>query len=160
MKLKVFQGFYLFMFVTIKPCCKEMCVTWVLSTVWEQAQCFWCSLIGCGGSAGYSFMSRKCGFVVLGFFFPAKWSSALSFAVSCILGCSSCWKVSALLSCWNGTTALCMWGMAALCSTILCKDSTEHCCYRPAAATCIELSRFMWGERSEKEVFKENVALW
>lgn len=34
---------------------------------------------------------------------------------------------------------------------LLCRDSTEHYWYRPAAATGIELSQFLWGERSGKK---------
>lgn len=125
MKLKVFQGFYLFvlLFVTIKPCCTVVKKCVYLSTVWEQAQHLWCSLITCGASAGWSFMSGKCGVI-----FPStKWSSALSFAVSCMLGCSSHWEVNALFQLlkWKPCTVCEEW---LLSEQILCKGSTEHCC--------------------------------
>lgn len=138
---------------------KEMCVPWLLNTVWEQAQHLWCSLIWCGASAGCSSMSRNCGGFCY-FFSPTKWSSALSFAVSCTLGCSSHWRVNALFQLlkWKHCT-LCVRSGCSV-QQLLCRDSTEHYWYRPAAATGIELSQFLWGERSgKKKVFKENVAL-
>lgn len=102
MKLKVFQGFYLLvlLFVTTKPFCAvvKQCVYPSPEYCMTASTAPLVFLVGCAASAGCSFMSRVWGFYGFFFFFsPTKWSSALSFAVSCMLGCSSHWKVNALL---------------------------------------------------------------